>query len=311
MAKKKSSKRPGTVYYAPGSPMAPRGSQTPLATLRWVLVMASFAVVLALLGAYAVLCTMFWQNQWEMIFAVPGSAAAKVTATPSSVGVPFETVGFRATEPGETALTGWWIPAANNARYAHDTVLYLHGAKASMSGSLPELKTLHQIGVNVLIFDYHGFGASGGPHATEQQADADALAAWNYLVQTRRVPEARIVAFGSGAGASFAAHLAATHPVGALILADISPTAHEIFEQDARARLLPMVLLQREQLDPRPALKTLRTPKLFLAWKAGSDAQTRADFEAARVPKRFADLRRSPESERDAVLRSFLDETVR
>lgn len=311
MAKKKSSKRPGTVYYAPGSPMAPRGTQTPLATLRWVLVMASFAVVLAMLGAYAVLCTMFWQNQWEMIFAVPGSTAAQVTATPSSLGIPFESVAFRAAHPGETALTGWWIPAAKNARYAHDTILYLHGAKASMSGSLPELQTLHQIGVNILAFDYHGFGASGGPHATEQQADTDTLAAWNYLVQTRRVPEARIVVFGSGAGASFATYLAAAHPVGGLMLADISPTAREIFEQDARARLLPMVLLQREQLDPGPALNKLKTPKLFLAWKSEDDTRTKADFAAARVPKRFVDLQQAPESEKEAVLRSFLDETVR
>jgi pimeloyl-ACP methyl ester carboxylesterase len=311
MAKKKAGKRSGSVYYAPGSPMAPRGSQAPLATLRWIAVMASFAIVLAMLGAYAVLCTMFWQNQWEMIFAVPGSAAAKITATPASVGVPFQPVAFRAAHSGETALTGWWMPAASNARYAHDTILYLHGAKASMSGSLPELETLHRIGVNVLAIDYHGFGASGGPHATEQQADADTLAAWNYMVKTRRVPEARIVAFGAGAGASFAAHLAVEHPLGALILADISPTAHEIFEQDARARLLPMVVLQRERLDPEPALKKLRTPKLFLAWRAGNDAPTARDFQAALVPKRFADLRKAQESEKEAALRSFLDETVR
>ncbi len=311
MAKKKTAKRTGTVYYAPGSPMAPRGSQTPLATLRWIAVMASFAVVLAMIGAYAVLCTMFWQNQWEMIFTVPGSAAAKISATPASVGVPFESVAFSAARPGETALSGWWIPAANNARYAQDTVLYLHGARASMSGSLPELETLHRIGVNVLAIDYHGFGASAGPHPTEQQAESDTLAAWNYLAQTRRVPEARIVAFGSGAGASFAAHLAVEHPLGGLILADISPTAYDIFEQDARARLLPMVLLQREKLDPKPELEKLRTPKLFLSWRATGEAQTQADFAAARMPKRFADLRTAPESEKEAVLRSFLDETVR
>jgi pimeloyl-ACP methyl ester carboxylesterase len=311
MAKKKSSKRPGTVYYAPGSPMAPRGSQSPLATLRWIAVMASFAVVLAMLGAYAVLCTMFWQNQWEMIFAVPGSAAAKITTTPASIGIPFQPVAFRAAHPGQTALTGWWIPAAGNARYAQDTILYLHGASASMSGSLPALETLHRVGVNVLAIDYHGFGASGGQHPTEARADADTLAAWNYLVATRRVPEARIVAFGSGAGASFAAHLAVEHSLGALILTDISPTAYEVFEQDARARLLPMVLLQRERLNPGPALGKLSTPKLFMVWKAGNLEQTRADFEAARAPKRFADLRRAPESEKEAVLRSFLDETLR
>jgi len=291
--------------------MAPRGSQTPLATLRWLAVMASFAVVLAMIGVYAVLCTMFWQNQWEMIFAVPGSAAAKVTNTPASLGIPFQSVAFRAAHPGETALTGWWIPAANNARYAQDTVLYLHGSGASMSGSLPELQMLHQTGVNVLAIDYHGFGASGGPHPTEARADADTLAAWNYLVASRRVPKARIVAFGSGAGASFATYLATMHPVAALILADISPTAHEIFEQDARARLLPMVLLQRERLDPEPALKKLRTTKLFVAWKAASETQTLSDFEAARPPKRFADLRRAPESEKEALLRSFFDATLR
>lgn len=313
MAKSDTTKRPSAVYYKPGSPMAPRGSSPAVTALRWVVVMGSSAVVLASIAAYAVLCTMFWQNQWEMIFAVPGSTATKITTTPASVGLAFQQVQFSSKQPNESPLTGWWIPAPPNARYAHDTILYLHAAQESLSGTVPVLQTLHRIGVNVLAIDYHGYGASGTPpHPTERQADADTLAAWNYLVTTQHVPEARLVVFGAGAGASFAAHLAAVHPLGGLILADISPTAHDIFEQDARARLLPMILLQREKLDPEPALERLRTPKLFLLWKTnGKQQQTQADFHTAALPKRFVDLQHAPQSETDAVLRSFLGETVR
>ena len=312
-AKANAVKRARTVYYAPGSPMAPRGSQSPMMSLRWLLTAASFAVVLAMIGAYAVLCTMFWQNQWEMIFA----PSVKITATPASVDMPFEAVSFSGGQAGPTgqsltALTGWWVPAAPNTRYADDTVLYLHGAKGSLSDTVPQLEMLHEIGVNVLAIDYHSFGASGGLHPTEQQADTDADAAWNYLVDTRHVAEARIVAYGAGAGASFATHLAVEHPLGGLILADISPTAHDIFEQDPRARLLPLVLLAREKLDPAPALAKLRTPKLFLTLDAAEDGrQTLEDFHAAAEPKRYADLHHAPQSQTDAVLRSFLDETVR
>lgn len=348
MAKKTSSAK-RTVYYAPGSKLAPRGSQPPMITIGWVLGAASFAVVLALIGVYALLCTLFWQNQWEMIFPLPDASITRITATPASVGLPFERVTFpgltdpsgQAQQQSPAQLTGWWIPAAKttlntapeaSAPTTTPTVLYLHGAWQSLSSALPALVALHAAGAQVLALDYSGYGVSRGPHPTEQQAQADALAAWQYLVRQRGVSTPQIIAFGVGAGASFATALDQRHPLGGLILANIGPTARQTFEQDPRARLLPLVLLAREKLNPAPALSTLATPKLFLRWERiaenripnkaestqdpskKSDAiragNTVLDFERASGPKQFLDLHKASPELAAKTLQGFFAEAT-
>lgn len=352
MANKTSSAK-RTVYYAPGSKLAPRGSQPPLITMGWVLGAASFAVVLALIGVYALLCTLFWQNQWEMLFPLPGAAITRITATPASVGLPFERVTFpgltgqsgQAQQQSPAQLTGWWIPAASTkpetalkaasaplaptaAPTATPTVLYLHGAQQSLSSALPALVALHAAGAQVLAIDYSGYGASRGPHPTEQQAQADTLAAWQYLVSQRGISAPQIIAFGVGAGASFATALDQRHPLGGLILADIGPTARQTFEQDPRARLLPLVLLAREQLNPAPALSTLATPKLFLRWEPIAEKRAKSsqevnpksaetgtgntvlDFERASGPKQLVDLHAASPELAAKTLQGFFAEAA-
>lgn len=329
---KKSSSRNRTDYYAPGSKLAPRGSQPPMITMGWVLGGASFAVVLAMIGVYALLCTLFWQNQWEMIFPLPGSAATRATTTPASLHLPYEQVSFSAqteqteqAQPADAAqLTAWWIPApqpsaqaANGSKQASaPTVLYLHGAQQSLSSALPAIEALHAAGAQVLALDYSGFGASRGPHPSEQQTLADTLTAWQYLVDQRGIPSAQVFAFGVGAGASLATALDQQHPLAGLILANIGPTAHQIFEQDARARLLPLMLLAREKFDPAQALSTLATPKLFLRWTPIEEGKplidkslldnTLPDYQAASSPKRWLNLGKASPSAAAPAFQSFL-----
>ena len=73
------------------------------------------------------------------------------------------------------------------------------------------------LGLNVLIFDYQGYGHSGGV-PSEQGAYRDAVAAWRYLTQTRRIPAAKIVVFGRSLGDAVAVWLAGHTAPAALIL---------------------------------------------------------------------------------------------
>lgn len=300
----RTSARGQATYYAPGwqDPLRP---QQPLVSLRWLLGAVAVTVAVAAFCAYAVLCLLFYQGQWQMLF----HPSRSITATPASAGLEFQPIRFDYNELGQPQLNGWWIPAAPGSKYVQSTILYLHPGSGSLSDSVPQLGLLHSAGINLFAIDYRGFGQSAGAHPTERQAQDDAAAAWTYLTGIRHLAPSQIVVYGDGAGASFAANLATRHPVAGLILEDIGPTAHSIFMQDARARLIPLSLLAKERLDPSGELASLATPKLFL--DTGAADRTRADFSVAHPPKQYFAVQNGTASETLSSLTRFLGEVLR
>jgi hypothetical protein len=294
---------------------APPTSPEPLTiSPRWLLFALVFTLLAAALCGYAALCLLFYQGQWQMLFH-PSRA---ITATPASAGMAFEEIHFDVTDAGHPQLDGWWVsadPVSNpGSKYVTATVLYLHDASGSLSGCVPTLEALHSLGINVFAFDYRGFGHSVGAHPTERLAIEDSIAAWTYLTDIRHIPPRNLIVFGDGAGTTFAAHLAAQFAPAGTILEDPNPPARQIFDADARARILPLWLLQNEKLDPAPDLGRSHTPLLFLDIH-GDTSRTRALFESAPSPKQYYDLRAlpqtGPKSAFSATLNRFLDEFLR
>jgi len=134
-----------------------------------------------------------------------------IEATPDQVGLAFEAVTFK-TQDG-LKLYGWWIPA-NPER---GVILFCHGNAGNISHRLDSILIFHKLGMSVFIFDYRGYGLSEG-RPTESGTYRDADAAWDYLLQTRRIPPERIIPFGRSLGGAIAAHVAASRPSRALIV---------------------------------------------------------------------------------------------
>jgi pimeloyl-ACP methyl ester carboxylesterase len=276
---------------------------------RWLFTALALALAAAALCGYAALCLLFYQGQWQLLFH-PSRA---ITATPASAGLAWEEIHFDVTDAGLPQLDGWWIPADPGSKYVTATVLYLHDARGSLSGCVPALSTLHSTGVNVFAFDYRGFGRSAGSHPTERLAADDSIAAWTYLTDTRHISPRNIIVFGDGVGATFAARLAAQFAPAGAILEDPNPPARQILLSDARARILPLWLLQNEHLDPSGDLASSRIPRLFLD-RHGDSTRTRALFEASAYPKQYFDLRALPDTGPDsaftATLTRFYDDVL-
>jgi hypothetical protein len=301
---RKPAKSSGRKQPPPGwiDPLRP---QQPLVSGRWILSALAITVIAAALCAYGALCLLFYQGQWQMVF----HPSRTVAATPASAGLRYDDIRFDDTETGQPQLNGWWIPATPDAPYSADTILYLHDGKGSLSDTLPQLAALHSLGINVFAFDYRGFGKSSGAHPTERLATEDAGAAWSYLTDTRHLPIQSLAVYGTGTGATFAAALATRRAPAAIILEDPNPPASEIFRADARARILPLWLLQKEFLDPRPALAGLSTPKLFLD-RTPSQNRAEALFKTSAEPKVYFDLRKSSPAVWTETLHRFLDEVL-
>jgi pimeloyl-ACP methyl ester carboxylesterase len=144
--------------------------------------------------------------------------------TPQKYGLHYQDVSFPSSD-GIT-ITGWWIqhPQGKTPR---PVLLYCHGNGANISLLSEVSRLFYDFGFDELLFDYRSFGASQHAPLSEIAVDADALAAYHWI-QTRGVPENRMLIWGHSLGSSVAAWLATqTHPAG-LILEGAFPSTRAI-----------------------------------------------------------------------------------
>ena len=232
---------------------------------RWLLSAVALSIAGAALCAWGVLCLLFWQGSWQLLY----HPAAAVAHTPASAGMAFEPVEFAATDTGVPRLKGWWIPAAAGAPLKRFTVVTLHGQNGNMGDTVDALAGLHASGVNILAFDYRGYGQSQFARPSEAHWREDADWAIEYLTGTRHIDPDSIVLDGTGLGANLALEVAATHPelAGVVLHAPIAAPMNAVFG-DARARMVPAHLLVRDRYDLNEAAAALRVPVLWFEWTA-------------------------------------------
>jgi uncharacterized protein len=159
---------------------------------------------------YLGLALVMYLSQSRLIF-LPEIGGRTLLATPSQVGLNHETLQFPTTD-GET-LHGWWLPHPD----ARGTLLFFHGNAGNISHRLDSLQIFHRLGLNVLIFDYRGYGQSSGS-PSEKGLYEDARAAWRWLTDERGVAPGQIVLFGRSMGAAVASRLATEVDAAGLIV---------------------------------------------------------------------------------------------
>ena len=254
------------VSRSPGSSANQEGggqhghSETRKVSGRWLLSALALAIGVAALCVWCSLCLLFWQGSWELLY----HPSVAITRTPASAGLPFETVQFAAGDTGIPRLSGWWIAAEPEAPYRHFTFLCLHDQKGNLSDTVDALARLHAIGVNVLAFDYRGYGQSQFVRPSEAHWREDANWALDYLTDTRHVSPGTIVLDGDGLGADLVLETAAAHPeLAGVILQSPTEAPMNATFTDPRAKLIPAHLLTRDRYDVTRAAQAVRIPVLW------------------------------------------------
>ncbi len=196
-------------------------------------------------------------------------------------GMPCEDVALVAQDG--TKLHAWYVQNPN----ARGVVLFCHGNAGNLSGRKASIKILHDLGLSVLIFDYRGFGKSEGS-PSEAGTYQDARAAWDYLVQTRKVPADRIIILGRSLGGAVAARLASEHEPKALILESTFTSIPDFAAK--RFWFLPVRWLCRFSYDTHAILPNIKSSVLVV--HSGDDeiipfVHGQKLFEAAGPPKTF------------------------
>ncbi len=112
-----------------------------------------------------------------------------------------------------TRLDAWYLSQPD----ARATVLFFGGQGFYLVQSIEYIEALTQLGLNVFMWDYRGYGQSEG-EPTVRNLKADALEVYAYLVQTLGVSPSSLVLHGHSVGSFLAAHTAARREAAALVL---------------------------------------------------------------------------------------------
>jgi pimeloyl-ACP methyl ester carboxylesterase len=155
-----------------------------------------------------------------------------------------------------------WFAAPPGWRPGDGAVLFCHGKGGNVSTWARDLLPWHDgLHLAVLVFDYPGYGKSGGtPNEAGCYAAADAAYAW--LTDARGVPAGSVLLYGFSLGGAVAADLAARVPHRALVLAGAFTSFPDVAQ--GRYPWLPARRLARNRFDGRAKVGCCRGP-VFVA----------------------------------------------
>jgi len=186
-----------------------------------------------------------------------------------------------------TKLHAWWIPREG----ANVTFLAFHGNAGNIADRARVYEFLKDAPANVLALEYRGYGRSEGT-PSERGIYRDAEAAYEYLVKAKGNNPRAIISFGQSLGTAVAAHLAAHHEVGGVVLEAPFPSASRVARKFYW--FLPGIgLLLRSQFDTEARIKEIAVPILIVHCKHDPVLPLQFGqevFDAARFPKDFLEI---------------------
>ena len=237
-------------------------------------------IIIAIAGAFIIFAGFLFIFQSRLIYY-----PERVLLTdPGSIGLYFENISFETSDGVE--LSGWFIPSDS----ARGVILFCHGNAGNISHRLESIQIFHQLGLDVFIFDYQGYGQSEGK-PTEQGTYKDAEAAWHYLVEERQMDPRGVIVFGRSLGGAVASWLAQSHTPGALVLESTFTSVPDVAV--ALYPYLPVRLLLRFRYDTAEYLGRVDCPVLIIHSRNDEImpfSHGRRLFEIASEPKRFVEI---------------------
>jgi fermentation-respiration switch protein FrsA (DUF1100 family) len=262
---------------------------------------------LMLSGSYVgILVVLLALEDW-MLYHPSGAAEW----CPPPEGIQVKDVSLRSADG--TRLHGWWAtPPA--WKPSDGATLFCHGNGGNVSFRRDVFRPfLTQMRQGLLVFDYPGFGCSGG-RPSEAGCYVAGEAAYQWLTEVQQVPGRRVLLYGGSLGGGIATDLATRLPCRALFLVAAFTSFPDMAQKEVP--WLPARFLVHNGFNNLQKIACCRVP-VFIAHSPDDGlipfSQGQRLFAAAATPKRFFPMPGAwhndlPREDVYPALRQFLDE---
>lgn len=213
-----------------------------------------------------------------------------VPATPKDYGFGYEEVSFESADG--TVLNGWFLKARGGE--AKGTIVFSHGNAGSIGHHLGFVMWLAEAGYQVFMYDYRGFGKSGGVVDREGMVE-DVGAAFDYVLTRADVDAGRVVSYGHSLGGAKSVTALAREKVRGLrgIVIDGAFSSYQAMARVVGGELGASLIT--DELSPRDFVKQIRETPLLVVHGDGDEvvpiAQGRELFGLANEPKTFFEVK--------------------
>ena len=242
--------------------------------------------------AYIGLAIVLYLGQSNLVYR----PSQELIETPATLGLKFEDIQI--TTKDNVNLDAWFVPAKDKDQIGKGVILFCHGNGGNIGDRVSYLPIFRDLGLSTFLFDYRGYGKSGGK-PTEEGTYNDVEAAWQYLTQEKQIPPKKIIIYGESLGGAIASYLAqkisqqdSKNAASGLVLAStftsVSDRASELYP------FLPIRLLSRFSYNSRDRLPNIKIPVLII--HSTDDeiipfSHGDRNFQAANQPKKLVKLR--------------------
>jgi len=238
------------------------------------------AVVVAVAG-YLGLALLVAVFQSRFVYMPP----REILWTPREAHIDYEDLELTTADGG--TINAWFVPDDG----ARGTLIFCHGNAENIGGLQDYIEFYRTFGVNVLVFDYRGYGNSSGK-PSEKATYEDVLACWKYLTEKRGMPPEKIVVYGRSLGGAVAAWLAARERPRALILESAFTSVPDVAA--AALPFLPVRLLAHIRYETKDYIRRVKCPVLVMHGPSDEVIpfeHGKSLFEIANEPKRFVEMK--------------------
>ncbi len=240
-------------------------------------------LILWILAIYTAIGVYLYAFQNRFVY-FPNIPSRDLMAQPDEFGLPFEEQRF--VTPDGVELHGWYI----HAESPRGVVLFFHGNAGNISHRFDSIAVWRELGYDVFIFDYRGYGLSDGK-PSEQGTYLDGQAAWDLLVQERGIDPRAIVVFGRSLGAAIATHTAAANRPAVLVLESAFSSVKDMAGH--YYPWLPVRWIARLHYDTGKKISAVEAPVLVIHSSDDEIIPVRFGqkvFESAAQPKEFLEI---------------------
>jgi len=227
------------------------------------------------------IATVFAQK--SMVF-IPSK---KMGYTPKTIGIDFKELTI-----GTNKLNCWWIPVkAEQVKGAVKTVIFCHGNAGNISNRLDTVNFYHNVmNCNLMIFDYSGYGKSGGK-VGEEACYKDSQEVYDYVVKSLKIDPKNVVIHGRSLGGAVAVDLAVNKKCAGLVMESTFTSVPDM--ADDMVPIFPIQWFVSIDFDSLDKVDKLKVPVLLIHSKADEVIPYKmgeALFKKAKKPKFWLEI---------------------